>query len=292
MLENKITPLCTIQKLFFMRKEEISEFIEESFKKIAKHFRKAIHDFEMEDISQFRVEIKKLKVFLHLLNMESNDGFSFRITKRMKTIYGYFGIIQNLEQLKKTNKSVNDLPAFHPNMLEREIEYWKILSKDFIDSNYNFIGDKKEILATLPDKLTKKSIHKFIHYTLYELSLISNRLDDVALHNFRKFMEDIYYNYVWIKLYLTEQQTNLFNENEVRQCLDLFNNYRDECMTLALLETLTASELDDKGKRILKKIENDRLLEKKEIKNQLSIKLSSMHLTANNLNEFALGYIN
>jgi len=224
-----------------MQKEEISEFIEDSFKKIAKHFRKAIHDFEMEDIRQFRAEIKKLKVFLHLLNMESSDGFSFRITKRMKTIYGYFGIIQNLEQLKKTNKSVNNLPTFYPNILERELEYWEKLSKDFIDSNYDFISDKKEILTSLPDSLTKKSIHKFIHYTLYELSLISNRLDDVALDNFRKFMEDIYYNYALIKPYLTEQQTNLFNENEVRHCLDLFNNYRDECITLALLETLTAS---------------------------------------------------
>jgi hypothetical protein len=275
-----------------MQKEEISEFIEDSFKKIAKHFRKAIHDFEMEDIRQFRAEIKKLKVFLHLLNMESSDGFSFRITKRMKTIYGYFGIIQNLEQLKKTKKSVNNLPTFYPNILERELEYWEKLSKDFIDSNYDFISDKKEILTSLPDSLTKKSIHKFIHYTLYELSLISNRLDDVALDNFRKFMEDIYYNYALIKPYLTEQQTNLFNENEVRHCLDLFNNYRDECITLALLETLTASELDDKGKRILKKIENDRLLEKKEIKNQLSTKLDSMHITANNLNKFAFGYIN
>jgi len=112
------------------------------------------------------------------------------------------------------------------------------------------------------------------------------------LDNFRKFMEDIYYNYALIKPYLTEQQTNLFNENEVRHCLDLFNNYRDECITLALLETLTASELDDKGKRILKKIENDRLLEKREIKNQLSTKLDSMHITANNLNKFAFGYIN
>jgi hypothetical protein len=275
-----------------MRKEKISEFIEDSFKKIAKHFRKAIHDFEMEDIRQFRAEIKKLKVFLHLLNMESKDGFSFRITKRMKTIYGYLGIIQNFEQLKKTNESVSNFPATYPNMLERELEYWKKLSKDFIDSNYDFISDKKEILATLPDKLTKKSIHKFIHYTLYELSLISNRLDDVALDNFRKFMEDIYYNYALIKPYLTKQQTNLFNEKEVRHCLDLFNNYRDECMTLALLETLTTSALDDKGKRILKKIENDRLLEKKEIKNQLSTKLNSMHITANNLNEFAFGYIN
>ena len=275
-----------------MQKEEISEFIEDSFKKIAKHFRKAIHDFEMEDIRQFRAEIKKLKVFLHLLNMESSDGFSFRITKRMKTIYGYFGIIQNLEQLKKTKKSVNNLPTFYPNILERELEYWEKLSKDFIDSNYDFISDKKEILTSLPDSLTKKSIHKFIHYTLYELSLISNRLDDVALDNFRKFMEDIYYNYALIKPYLTEQQTNLFNENEVRHCLDLFNNYRDECITLALLETLTASELDDKGKRILKKIENDRLLEKREIKNQLSTKLDSMHITANNLNKFAFGYIN
>ena len=90
-----------------MKKEEIDEFIEDRFKKIDKHFHKAIANFKIEDVLEFRSEIKKLKVFLHLLNMESEDGLSYRITKRMKTIYGYFGVIQNLQlQLKMMNEYV------------------------------------------------------------------------------------------------------------------------------------------------------------------------------------------
>ncbi|HEY5370591.1 MAG TPA: hypothetical protein VIJ75_16520 [Hanamia sp.] len=275
-----------------MKKEEIDEFIEDKFKKIARHFRKAIDTFETEDILEFRSEIKKLKVFLHLLNMESEDGLSYRITKRMKTIYGYFGVIQNLQlQLKMMSeyvkKSSGNLPARYVNMLERELEFWKKISKDFIVADYDFFNDKKEIIAAFPDKLTKKSIHKFIHYTLYELQTISGHLDDYSLDNARKFMEDIYYNYAFIKPFITEQQTNLFDEKAIDECLKLFSDFRDKCGALVLLQTFGIDELDKSEKQLLKEIENDWLHEKKELKNQLSAKLDSLHIKANNLSEFA-----
>src|SRR6185312_16329853 len=261
-----------------MKKEEIEEFVEDNFKKISKHFHKAIDNFETKDISDFRSEIKKLKVFLHLINMESCDGLSYRITKRMKTIYGYLGVIQNFQlQLKKTNeyvkKSSGNIPVHYVTMLERELEFWKKTSKDFMDADYDFFNDKKEIIATLPDKLTKKSIHKFIHYTLYELQVISGHSDDYSLDNARKFMEDIYYNYVFIKPFITEQQTNLFDEKAISECLKLFSDFRDKCGALILLQTFGIDELDEPEKQLLKEMENDWLHEKKELKNQLSAKL-------------------
>lgn len=272
-----------------MKKEEIDAFIEDKFKKIARYFHKAVDNFETEDINDFRSEIKKLKVFLHLLNMESGDGFSFRITKRMKTIYGYFGVIQNLQlQLKKMNeyvkKSSGNIPVLYVNMLEKELEFWKKASKDFMDADYDFFNDKKEILTALPDKLIKKSIHKFIHYTLYELQLISGHSDDYSLDSARKFMEDIYYNYAFIKPFITEQQTSLFDEKAIDECLKLSGDFRDKCMAIALLQTFDA---DESEKQLLKEMENDWLHEKKELKNQLSAKLDSMHLKANSLGEFA-----
>lgn len=272
-----------------MKKEEIEEFIEDKFKKIAKHFHKAIDNFETEYIGEFRSEIKKLKVFLHLLNMESEDGLSYRITKRMKTIYGYFGVIQNFQlQLKKTNeyvkKSSCNIPVGYVNMLERELEFWKKISKDFMDADYDLFGDKKEILDTLPNKLTKKAIKKFIHYTLYELQVISGHSDDYSLDNARKFMEDIYYNYAFIKPFISPQQTNLFDEKAINECLELFDDFRNKCMALALLQTFSA---DESEKQLLKDMENDWLLEKKELKNQLSAKLDSMHIETSNLSEFA-----
>lgn len=275
-----------------MKKEEIDEFIEDRFKKIDKHFHKAIAHFKTEDILEFRSEIKKLKVFLHLLNMESGDGFSYRITKRMKTIYAYFGVIQNLQlQLKKINeyvkKSSGNLPVHYTNMLEKELEFWKKISKDFIVADYDFFNDKQEITNTFPDKLTKKSIYKFIHYTLYELQTIAGHLDDYSLDNTRKFLEDIYYNYPFIKPFITPQQTNLFDEKAIDECLELFSDFRDKCGVLILLQTFGIDELDEHEKQLLKEMENDLLHEKKELRNQLSAKLDSMHIKANSLSEFA-----
>jgi hypothetical protein len=274
-----------------MKKEEIDGFIEDRFKQIAGHFRKAIDNFEPEDIREFRAEIKKLKVFLHLLSMESDNGSSCRITKRIKTIYGYLGIVQNFQlQLKKTKEYVKEsvipLPVCYENLLKKELNYWKQLSKDYIDTDYSFLNDKKEMISTLPDKLTQTSIKKFIHYTLYELNTISGRLDDVALDNARKFMEDIYYNYTFIKPYITQQQSDLFNEKQIDVCLELFNNYRNNCIALSLLQTFGTEALDDREKQILKKMENDWLSKKKELRDRLSATLDSIHIKFTNLSEF------
>ncbi|HTN05495.1 hypothetical protein [Agriterribacter sp.] len=275
-----------------MKKEEIDGCIEDKFKKIARYFHKAVDNFETEDINDFRIEIKKLKVFLHLINMESGDELLYRITKRMKTIYGYLGVIRNLQlQLKKMNeyvkKTSGNIPVRYVHMLEKELEFWKKISKDFIVADYDFFNDKKEIINTLPDKLTKRSIRKFIHYTLYELQTISGHPDDYSLDNTRKFIEDIYYNYAFIKPFVTERQTNLFDEEKVGACLELFNNFRDTCMVIVLLQTYGANEFNESEKKLLKEMENDWMHEKKELKDQLFAKLDSLHITANNINEFA-----
>lgn len=272
-----------------MEKEEIDRFIEDRFNGIAMHFCKAFDNFEMEPIRQFRTEIKKLKAFFHLLNMESDDGFAYRITKRMKTIYGYLGVIRNFQlQLKKTKdfltKNDGNFPTHYINMLERELEFWKKTSKDFLYEGYDFFDDKKEILTTLPDKLSEKSIRKFIHYTLYELQLISGHSDDYSLDSGRKFMEDIYYNYALIKPFITKQQTSLFDEKEMDECMKLSCYFRDKCIAIALLQTFKADESEE---QFLKQMENNWLNEKIEMKNQLSAKLDSMDIKANNLNEYA-----
>jgi hypothetical protein len=272
-----------------MKKEEIDEFMEDKFKKIARYFHKAIENFETEDILNFRKAIKKLKVFLHLINMESGDGFSYRITKRMKTIYGYLGIIQNLQlQLKQTDEFVKnssaDIPVQYVQMVEKELAFWKKNVRDFLDAGYDFYNDKTEILATLPGKLTKKSILKFIRYTLFELQSLSGNSDDYILESTRKFIEDIYYNYEIIKPFISNQQNNLFNKTVLEECLNLFGNFREKCIAVALLQTIHP---DESEKKLLKYMENDWLQEKKNLKDQLSVKLDSMHIKTNNLSAFA-----
>jgi len=276
-----------------MKKSEIDAFLETAFKKIGKNFHKSIAGFDTESIREFRAEIKRLKVFLHLISMESDDGLACRITKRMKTLYGYFGVIRNLDmQLSKTKKyaqsSANNAPAYYINILEKELQYWKKLSLDFIDAGYSFNNDKQEIMAVLPDRLTKKSIKKFVHYTLYELYTLSGRTDDEALDSIRKFMEDIYYNYEIISPYFDDQQSKILNKKTIVECLKLFDDFRNKCMSLVLLQTFVTDGLDETEKQLLKAMENECLNEKKSIKNKLVAALDSMNINAVSLNFFAI----
>ena len=64
-----------------MKKDEMEEIISGHFKKIDKLFPKIIVRFEMEDIHIFRTEIKKLRSFLHLLDMEVDGDPRFKMVK-------------------------------------------------------------------------------------------------------------------------------------------------------------------------------------------------------------------
>lgn len=276
-----------------MKKEEMDEFILNSFKKISKYFFKAVDNFDDEDIRRFRSEIRKLKVFLHLVSMESKDGLSCNITRKMRIIYGYMGIIQNFHlQLKEASeyekKSSKHISVFYVDMLEKELGYWKKLNKNYIDTDYNFLNDEYEILASLPVLVTRNSIIKFINYTLFQLQAMSGRHDEASLNNVRKLLEDIYYNLPFLKPFCTKQQNILFDEKEVGEWLNLFVEFRDKSRAIVLLQTFSTDDLEQHEKQLIKQMENDWMREKKEINEQLTDKLEALHITENHLNELSL----
>ena len=84
-----------------MKGKAIIEIAEERFKTIHKLFHQIIKEFNVDDIHDFRVEVKKLRAFLRLLDSEKEIEGPL-IPKLLKTFYGYIGIIRNI-QLHKHN---------------------------------------------------------------------------------------------------------------------------------------------------------------------------------------------
>lgn len=270
-----------------MKKNEIEEVIISHFKRIDKLFHKIIVDFQTEDIQQFRVEIKKLRSFLHLLDMESNEGIPLRMTKKMKTFYGYAGIIHNLQlQLKRVTiyleNSTNNIHVSYLETLQNGIEDWEKNAKYFMDQENNFYNDEKEILSGLPYKLSKKSIKKFLQFILYELQNLLTRLDDdEALHSIRKFLKDVLYNWTFIQQYITYLPAGLSNEEEARSFIEILGHFRDKCITLVLLQTYYNDSLENEEKKILQQIEHEWKREKQELRQIIFTKIDLIHLVAN-----------
>lgn len=225
-----------------MKKDEIRVIVKNGFKKIDKLFHKIIIDFDTEDIQEFRMEIKKLKSFFHLLDMEGNGNIQFKIRRKMKTFYGYIGIIRNTQvHLKKVNNycedSTESAPISYIAKLEKEVEYWKKNAKEFMNYHNNFQNDEDQIMSVLPDKLRKGSIKKFVDYILYELQKLLIHSDDETLHSTRKLLEDIFYNWATVQPYFVSRSACLSREERIESLIEMLAAFRDKCIDVILLQT-------------------------------------------------------
>ncbi|HEY8690378.1 MAG TPA: CHAD domain-containing protein [Chitinophagaceae bacterium] len=262
-----------------MKKNEIKEVITSHFKKIDKLFHEIIIGFEIEDIHKFRTQIKKLRAFLHLLNMEVEEVLKIKITKKMKTFYGYIGIIRNLQlHLKNINSyfenSTDKIPKAYTATIEKEIEYWKENTKEVIDFHNNFYNDEEKITSELPDKLRKQSIKKFIQYMVYELHNKLIRLnDDETLHSIRKLLKDILYNWTYVQPYIAPLSPGLSQEEEIGSFIEMLGVFCDKCMGLTLIQKYNNDSAEDEEKIVLEEIIHTWSTEKQELKEIICSKL-------------------
>jgi len=262
-----------------MKKNEIKEVITSHFKKIDKLFHEIIIGFEIEDIHKFRTQIKKLRAFLHLLNMEVEEVLKIKITKKMKTFYGYIGIIRNLQlHLKNINSyfenSTDKIPKAYTATIEKEIEYWKENTKEVIDFHNNFYNDEEKITSELPDKLRKQSIKKFIQYMVYELHNKLIRLnDDETLHSIRKLLKDILYNWTYVQPYIAPLSPGLSQEEEIGSFIEMLGVFCDKYIGLTLIQKYNNDSAEDEEKIVLEEIIHTWSTEKQELKEIICSKL-------------------
>jgi hypothetical protein len=250
-----------------MKKDEISTVVKNSFKKINRLFHKIVIDFETGDIQEFRVEIKKLRAFFHLLDVEGT--IQFKITGKMKTFYGYIGIIRNIqlhmEKIKGyCENSTDNVPASYMTKLEKELEYWKKSTKEFMDFHNNFYNDEDKILAGLPHKLRKTSVKKFVHYIAYELRKSLQHSDDETLHSIRKLLEDLVFNWASVQPYFVPLSAGLSRKDQIESLIEMIGIFRDKCIEVTLLQTYY-EDLPEHDKIVLQNIIHGWNIQKQEL---------------------------
>jgi hypothetical protein len=267
-----------------MKNDEIRIAVQQHFKIIDKLFRKIIIDFATEDIREFRREIKKLRSFLRLLNFESSSEYPLRITKKLKTFYGYIGIIRNLQlNLKNIDgyykSATGRIPGSYIRKIEREIQYWKANTKTFMDVDSNFYNDEEIMLTELPDKLTKTSVQRFLQYVFHELDVLAKHSDDdEVLHSIRKLIQDIVYNLPYIHNFKLTVPIG-FDDEKTLLCIELLETFRDRCVELVLLKTYYDDDYSIEEKRLLEQIGKILQEEKQQIKCEIYSSLNSLQLT-------------
>lgn len=262
-----------------MKQNEMSEIIEERFKIIDKLLHKIIREFAAADIHGFRVEVKKLRAFLRLLDIEKTMNKPL-IPKLLKTFYGYVGIIHNIQMHKHSLfKYITDYkiaqPETYMQLLFVEEDYWKREAAELMEGD-SFRNDEDKILKQLPDKLEKSTIKNFMQNNLGELkNQMENIPDDVAVHNTRKILKDILYN--WNYIDHNDLPKKISEEKDLKLLAAQLENFRDKCIQLEFLSDEYFNKVKDENeKNILLKIKTQFLGEKQIMIEKLTYSLNDL----------------
>lgn len=263
-----------------MKEKEIAEIVKKRFKIIHKSFQKIIEDFDSDDIHDFRVAIKKLRAFLRLLDTENEMDHPL-ITERLKSFYGYVGVIRNIHLHRQTlYKYMNDYkiekPAAYFKVLDEEENYQRTQADAIIKGKY-LNEAEKEILKELPHNLENSIIKKFVENKLKELKEeLKNIQNDTAVHNVRKILKDILYLWDHIKDHI-KLPSLISKKNELKLLTDMLGDFMDKSIQLEFLQPLYLDKVNSNTERnILEKIRDEFHHEKQIMLQELSYSFNEL----------------
>ena len=226
-----------------MKKDTIIHIFEKRCKKIRKHYYKLLEDFDAEEVHDFRLEIKKLRAFIRLVNKGLPEDEPLKIEKNLKTFYSTTGNLRNLElHQQRINLFCEDL------LLEKPELYFQILKKEEDELKINarqlaalisLNGFEKKIKNALPDKLKPSAIDDFIvekKCTLRAFISLQEHQEEI-LHEIRKILKDLLYDWVYLDLDVAATLPSSLGHPDVLRDLTVkLGDFHDISVSLLFIE--------------------------------------------------------
>jgi CHAD domain-containing protein len=236
-----------------MKNKEIISIFKLRFKKIEKHYHRLTENFKEEDIHLFRVEIKKLRAFIRLVN-SSEVPNEQRIPKSIIKFYHALGNIRNLQLLQDSIKSLSkDLSIENPSgylqCLHEEENSGKEKASRLAKLN-SFKRIKKELIEEAPAELSKQTKETFVQENRSRLAqlLALPFFYDETLHDIRKIIKDLLYNYNYLETSINNLIPSALNNSEVMERLtSLLGDFHDLCVVIYFLGNATNNHLAEPG---------------------------------------------
>lgn len=265
-----------------MQEKDIKHIIQSTFLRIDKLLNRIEEDFDQEAIHDFRVDIKKLRAFLRLINYEPTFTGELKLPKQLKNIYVACGSIRDLQlQIDRINVLCKDTspPNEYLDLLQKTLKSKIRKCKALFKHNQLQKGiDACTIL--LPSVLSKDCFSGFFREKATGCSTIlkSAKITDQSMHSFRKNSKDIIYVYKTYDEYMeTKVPVPIWNKTEFSHALkyaQALGLYNDQCIAISFLQAAWLKKVNPNEKKLLKAIRKNWLLENEQIRNNLPEKLT------------------
>lgn len=259
-----------------MKANAIRDAYKTRFKKLSKYYLAALEDFRVSDIHHFRVEMKKLRALIRLINLSHVDDQD-KIPKPLKSFYNIAGNIRNLQlqqqRIADLSKNLSiEPPSSYLQFLEEEERAMKKEAQQ-LAVNISLKDFEKELIGKVPEQLTKEVRTAFVEkrkIRLEELFTLPFYYDE-GLHEIRKIVKDLMYNYKFLENIVVAELPSAINHLKQMQSLTLaLGDFHDLCVALFLLSSIyleRVGDCDEAG--ILNQLKTQLQLRKENMKEEI-----------------------
>ena len=177
-----------------MDKKELKHIIHSIFKKLNKHAKQMRQDGDEEAIHLFRTDIKKLRAFLRLLSLQTEDDKKMKLPAALKKMYTSAGIIRDAQLKRQRLHSMLHLGKQHTEILILSSEQLAALQQDFLSAK-ELKAAEASLDKHLPEILFNATVQSFFYQKQFGIKSIMDAglYRDEQLHEVRKQLKDLLY---------------------------------------------------------------------------------------------------
>lgn len=267
-----------------MKEDAIIRVLKLRLKKLKKHFLKLRESFDPEELHDYRLEMKKLKAFLQLLNTYRSQQEKVKLNKGFKNYYKLAGDLRNLqlhEQRVQKLASEHNIkpPVVYLSLLQEEKE--KVMEQLHIEKQaISFKKFQKEMHYTKPLELKANVRKSYLvnQYNALMTLLVATSTNDEALHEVRKIVKDIGYNRDYLDSYISLLLPAVLVKKEYTDDLaEKLGVFHDLCVSQYLFQLPAVMKLKEQGESVVL-LEMQRIIEceKKQTKQDVLQQLSKL----------------
>jgi CHAD domain-containing protein len=242
-----------------MTQQETIRLLKSRFEKIQASFDVAITYFDAEDIHAFRVEVKKLRAFLHSVL----SGVNVKLPPNLHQFYRMVGEIRNLQlqeqRIHDASICQGDLPQIYLNLLAIETAAAIRRAKKFAADRLSIPIEERQFVSTFTHHV-KGNSRGSERTTIDRLQTGSDNrhsIDDDDLHSLRKYLKDLLYNHAYMENEAIHTPPYILSDGKegIFALTNLLGQFQDLRSGLLLLQPVYIEQVADDGeKKMLERI--------------------------------------
>ncbi len=258
-----------------VKKEKWQKAIDYRFSKTEHVLHKLTLDCTVENIHDFRVEIKKLKALLRLFSFSIRETSACKFPKPLNKVYKSLGSLREWQiQKQSITKAAGEMhyvePIVYKLKIDRRTDACRRRVIELIGKLPDLKKNRDQIKNNCPERLSPESISSFIKTKMHAIqdTLLSGDYNDESMHDMRKKLKDVQYILSAAK---KEEETNKHSARlkSVQSVSGYLGDFHDLCIALLMLKKeLKMLHKETSEKKLLRKIRDNWYAEKVKLRQQ------------------------